>query len=224
MGLTNQLGNTAPVRRRGRDWQIRDALAQQSLDNAPPPESYLENAANRRSYSEMLAERIAAEHARAIKEGWQFLSAGNYRQAILCFEAAETANRDDPEAAVGIICAAITDKHPSYQLAYTVLLRVIGRGRVVFDVDIDLRDKHSDPDSVTHMVGSIQRLARQSPADLNLAAMSAFLLWFSGERDEALRVADRIHEEHRTSPFASMAAQMRGESAPPQDEFSMTEP
>ena len=108
MVLTNRLGNTAPTRRPGQGRRIRDALSQQSLDNAPPPESYLENLGKRRSYVDMLSERIAAEHARAIKEGWEFLRAGDYRRAILRFEAAETADRPPARPACGILPFVLT--------------------------------------------------------------------------------------------------------------------
>ncbi len=216
MILTSQLGNTAPARRPKWGLQIRDELSQTSLDNASPPEQALDNPADRRSYSEVLAERIAAEHARAIARGWEFFLEGEYHQAIRQFESAEISDPHDAEAAVGVISSAVVDG--SHGLAGVVLLRAVKRGQGLFDVKVDLQSKHSDPEVIRHIVVAVSRSARQNPENVNLAATSAFLLWFSGQDDEALRIAERIYEEHRTSPFASMAAQMRGESVPAQDD------
>ena len=216
MLLTNQLGNTAPARRPKWGRQIRDELSQRSLDNASPPEQALDNPADRRSYSEVLAERIAAEHARAITRGWELFHEGEHLQAIRQFESAEISDPHDAEAVVGIIFSAVVGG--SHGLANVVLSRAVKRGQGLFDVDVDLRSKHSDPEVIHRIVVDVSRSARQNTGSINLAAMSAFLLWFSGQQDEALRVAERIYEEHRTSPFASMAAQMRGESVPAQDD------
>lgn len=214
MMLTNQLGNSAPTRNLKNGRRIRDQLSQISLDNAPSVESYLEDSPERRSYSEVLASRINAECKRAIEDGWEFFREGEYGKAIRRFEAAEVANRDEPEAVVGIICSALMDS--GNQLAYTILSRAMVRGQRIFEVEIDLLDLHPNPEFVTDMVAKAGLMARQNPDKEGLVAMSAFLLWFSGQHGESLRLADQIYEEHRTSPFASMAAQMRGEEVPQQ--------
>ncbi|MCK4660538.1 MAG: hypothetical protein KAV82_13540 [Phycisphaerae bacterium] len=216
MLLTHQLGNTTPARHPQWGLRIRDALSQQSLDNAPNVDSALGKSPQRRSYSATLADLIAAQQKQAISDGWELFSKGEYRQAIRRFEAAESAGHRDPEAPVGIIFSTIADG--GIQLAYVVLLRAIERGQGVFDLELDLRSKHPDPEQLSVVISAISRAARQNPDNVNSVAMSAFLLWFSGERKAALRIAERIHKDHRTSPFASMAAQMRGESVVQQSE------
>lgn len=170
---------------------------------------------NRRSHAEILSRRIAAERARILERAWAFFHDGEYRRAICLFEAAQAAGPEDPEAAVGTICSAMADG--SKHLAFTVLSRVMESGQSVFDVDVDLRSRHADPEFVATVLSTSRRNARRDPENVTLAAMAAFLGWFAGEQDEALRVAERIYEEHRTSPFASMAATMRGEDVPQQD-------
>jgi hypothetical protein len=210
--LTNQLGNTAPARNPEGIGRIRDEMSQRSLDHAPAPERVLNDLGEHRPYSEMLAERLAAERHRAITEGWELFNRGDYGQAVRRFQTAEVADREDPAAAVGIICSAMANE--SSALANVVFARLLDRGRGVFGLEVNLRTKHVNPDYITAMVSQVGRAARQNPENIQMAAMSAFLLWFSGDHDEALRVADQIYAEHRTSPFAALAAQMRGETVP----------
>ncbi|MFH0981003.1 MAG: hypothetical protein V2A79_05640, partial [Planctomycetota bacterium] len=109
MILTYQLGNSAPTRNT-QGVRIRDALSRQSLENAPAPETLLDRTAPHRTYSQVLAARMAAEHARAMAEGWERFHDGQYREAVECFAAAEVANPADPQAAIGTVFAAVADR------------------------------------------------------------------------------------------------------------------
>ncbi|MFH0982434.1 MAG: hypothetical protein V2A79_12980, partial [Planctomycetota bacterium] len=149
-------------------------------------------------------------------EGWERFHDGQYREAVECFAAAEVANPADPQAAIGTVFAAVADR--SGALADSVLERLLARGTGVFAMELDVRTKLADPELITQRVANVSRMARQNLDAVSLQAMSAFLLWFTGQHDEALRVADRIHEKDRTSAYAPLAAQMRGESPPPQSD------
>jgi hypothetical protein len=208
--LTEQMGLTGPVRDREGVRQIRDETSWTSLRNAPSP--IRENdGGERRSYSQILGEQLAAQHRRAVTEAWTWFREGNYGKALRGFETAEVTGRDDPEPAVGMIWAAMAND--SQALAHVVFMRLMRNETPVFGLPIDVRNKHTDPEFIASIVTQLGRAARQNPDNVEMAALSVFLCWFSGQQDEALRLADQIRDEHRTSTFASLAAQMRAARA-----------
>lgn len=206
---TMREGGTAPAinPRFGRD--IRDDLTKESLANAPPAENRLQESGHRRTHAEMLSERIAAERDRAVQQGWQLVGERHFVRAIPRFEAAEAADRDCTEARVGIFMAALTDG--SIARADAVLRRIIISDPDVFQMKIDVRSKLPDPEFFDATASSIGRTARQNSKDPGLAALHAFYVWYLGQPEEALRVAEEVYRDHRTSPYGPMAARMRGE-------------
>ncbi|MCP4591518.1 MAG: hypothetical protein GY842_12300 [bacterium] len=208
-GLLRALGNTAPTRLTRWGHEIRDGLAQESLDNLPAPESYQEDAATRRTYSEIMAERITAAYFRALADGWRLLREGENQRSIRRFESASLADPTSAEAVVGMVLAASAGGNT--ELGTIVLARGIRQSLDMFEVDVNLLEVHPDPEAVARMIAALGRQVRQSPDNVSLTGVLAFLTWFTGQREEALRIADRMYEEHRTTPLAAMAAQMRGE-------------
>jgi hypothetical protein len=208
--LTEQMGLTAPVRDREGVRQIRDETSWTSLRNAPSPIRD-HDGGERRSYSQILGDQLAAEHRRAVAEAWTWFREGNYGKALRGFETAEVTGRDDPEPAVGVIWAAMAND--SQALAHVVFMRLMRRETSVFGLPLDVRKKHADPEFVATIVTQMGRAARQNPDNVEMAALSVFLCWFAGQQEEALRLADQIRDEHRTSTFASLATQMRAARA-----------
>ena len=159
--------------------------------------------------------RITARRTRAISDGWEYYQEGQFGAAIRQFKAAEACDRTDPEAALGIIASSVA--HHNNASAQTALSRAITRAPGLFELEIDLHDKHPEPQVLAEYVATLGLVVRKNPDDDSFAGMHAFLLWFTGQQTEALLVADRIYEEHRSSPYAAMAARMRGEELPEQD-------
>jgi hypothetical protein len=203
-------GGTGPTAAPAYGYRIRDELSRDSLSNAPPADQRLVESPERRSYSDLLRTRITAERDRAVEHGWQMMTQKQFIRAITRFEAAEAADRTCSAARVGIFFAALLDE--SVARADAALGRIIDSDPEVFKLDIDIRVKCPFPELLAQTTSSLGRAARQNPDKPGALAVNAFYLWFSGEREEALRMADEIHRNHRTSPLAVIAARMRGET------------
>ncbi|UCG16150.1 MAG: tetratricopeptide repeat protein [Phycisphaerales bacterium] len=99
----------------------------------------------------------------------------------------------------------------------------------VFQCDVDLRSlvtvpaQTPDVESGEYQVPAIEpwsnekldsilrslAIASDTSAAAPTAGVRVLTLWYAGERDEALRLADRIHRANRGSPLARMALEIR---------------
>ncbi len=247
--LLHRYSFLGPVREANKGGRIRDSLTNTTLRNMPDPvETWLDPSVERKSFSEIMENRLNADRAQRIETGWAHFMNGRYQMAIGCFQCASVRRTGGLEPRVAMLLTEIVSRQldTAGVLAEQLVPDIVARPMPAlcggaegppnpFRCDIDLRALASkakdlqlaapdagaegDPAPLTAtqpwseeeldaLLESLAIRAEQDP-DPHTVALRVFLLWYSGDRRSALREADNLHREHRESPFARMADDMR---------------
>ena len=158
--------------------------------------------------STIQAERLASTHRNRIAEGWDWLRQQSLHQAKAAFASAEASDRHDPASRTGqtVIHLLLGNR----RTAGRMLEKTLRHDRVsAFTVDVDLTEalgegqRWRDLDVVTeaHLIGA--------PDDPEKIAIRAYVLWYGGDRQEAMRVVRRIQGADPMSEFSGMESLMQ---------------
>ncbi|MCH7701092.1 MAG: hypothetical protein IID37_05345 [Planctomycetes bacterium] len=158
--------------------------------------------------STVQAERLASTHRNSIREGWDWLRQESLHQAKAAFASAEASDRHDPASRTGqtVIHLLLGNRMTAGRMLQNTLRH---DGVSAFTVDVDLTEalgegqRWRDLDVVTeaHLIGA--------PDDPEKIAIRAYVLWYGGDRQEAMRVVRRIQGADPMSEFASMEPLMQ---------------
>jgi len=182
--------------------------ANQTVDDRKPP----------RTIEEGLRHGVEEAYERTRTDAWGWFREGEYRRAARAFETAAMLNRADGAAVIGEIVSHWSLSPETPRTAAVVLGQLMRRGGNPFAYDVNLADAY--PDRRTAQTMSIQARLQAAPEEVSvhLAALDALVLWYLGERNEALLVAEKIARRTDGSDYADWLAKMREVmSTPPAD-------
>lgn len=140
---------------------------------------------------------------RSLELGWEAFTDGEFRRSLRYFQAAAIQGRDEAEPAVGEVLSYLLSGSIS---AATVNLRQLaGRLDNPFMVELPprLRGRLADDQVLVRSLLITRRFSETNADTPEAVGLHVFFLWFSGQQDEAIRVAQTLPGIAPLSPFAS---------------------
>lgn len=179
--------------------QIEQTPFDASLADEPPTRTVVEG----------LRHGVERAYERTRTEAWAWFREGEYRRAARAFETAGMLNRSDQAAAIGEIVSywSLAPEAPRTPIA--ILGQLMRRGGNPFSHDLNLAGAYPDLQTAQRMM--IRAKLQAAPDDVNaqVAALDALVLWYLGERTEALLVADKLGRRPAGAAFAEWPTKMR---------------
>ncbi len=153
-----------------------------------------------------LARNVQQSHQSIVREAWGRFKDGEYRRAERAFESAEILEPGDMVSRIGQFFSLVG--LGATRTARSVLYEINRRDPNPFLYPLNVADILGD-----RRRAALLRAQMQMPSDAprenpDLAAMHAFVLWYLGERQEGLSVAQAIADESPGSPYDAWVSKM----------------
>ncbi len=150
-------------------------------------------------------------HQRVRTEAWEWFRAGEYRRAARGFETAASLEPSDAESRIGELFSQVS--LGAMRTALVVLRELNRHDDDPFVHDLNLTDAYGDPAQARRLrLGRPVRSMGRS-ANPDARALYALVLWYLGERDEAIVGASTLAEELSSHTYADWPAKMRAAKA-----------
>ena len=166
-----------------------------SFDQAPLPMPPLSPDAPEptRTLGQELVQNIELSHDQALEHGWALFREGAYRQAARAFESAARLQADDWEARVGLVFC-----HVSLGATRTSLALIAEFNRRMpnpFSLDLNVAEKYGRREQAVQLALQARFQATAVRDNVPLVALSAFVLWYLGEHEQAISTASALRGE-----------------------------
>lgn len=149
----------------------------------------------------------AAAQKRAKGEAWALFREGKYRQATRAFESAITLEPMDFESRIGEVFCYLSVG--STRTALALLGVLVRRDINPFQHDLRLADRYGNVADVNQLRIQGRRWADAADQAAEANAMYIFVLWYVGEREDALRAAESLAKRAPAKAFSSWPEKMR---------------
>jgi hypothetical protein len=159
------------------------------------------------SLGDRLGTQIGLARARVREEGWGWFEDGAYRRAARSFETAALLEPDDSVSRIAALFCQVS--LGATQTAVALLREINVRDRNPFGHDLDIAEAFGDTTEVRRVRASVQLQASIAFGQADLRALYALVLWYLGERTEAVTSADSLARDHPGSPYTHWPAAMR---------------
>lgn len=158
--------------------------------------------------STVQAERLASTHRNSIQEGWDWLRQESLHQAKAAFASAEASDRRDPASRTGqTVIHLLLDNSATAGRMLHKALRYDGVS--AFTVDVDLTEALGEGERWRELEVVTESHLLGTPDDPEAIAIRAYVLWYGGDRQEAMRVVRRIQVADPMSEFSGMESLMQ---------------
>ncbi len=159
----------------------------------------------------VLARNVQQSHRSLVREAWGWFKDGAYRRAERAFESADVLEPGDMVSRIGQFFSLLG--LGATRTARSVLYEINKRDPNPFLYPLNVADILND-----RRRASLLRVQTQVPTDAprenpDAAAMHAFVLWYLGERQEALSMAQAIVRESPGSPYEAWVSKMNASIA-----------
>ena len=134
-----------------------------------------------------LQNAVTANHRSVHNDAWAWFAERDYLRAVRAFDAAVLLDRNDHDARIGRVCCLV--RLGRYRTASIALARLLRREPNPFARELDVRRRIDDEETVTTIRRRCADHAQRHPDAVESAALDAFILWFLGDPDEAIRTA-----------------------------------
>ncbi len=153
-----------------------------------------------------LARNVKQSQKSLVRDAWGWFKDGAYRRAERAFESADVLEPGDMVSRIGQFFSLLG--LGATRTARSVLYEINQRDPNPFLYPLNVADILGD-----RRRAALLRVQTQMPSDAprenpDLAAMRAFALWYLGERQEALSVAQAIADESPGSPYEAWVSKM----------------
>jgi hypothetical protein len=165
---------------------------------------------------ERLGERLQTDvtqsHLKTRTEGWNWFRKGdedisNYRRAARAFKTAVTLDPTDLESRIGEIFSHVSQG--AYTRSVVLLAHLSRRDPALFSHPLDFSKIYADRLHARHVCMQCEAYARASGDDPGARALQVFVLWYSGEREQAIVATDALAGTPGGERFADWGTQMR---------------
>jgi len=201
---------TAPVQRSLWQHGVGAVLADPRRDIATEAPSGGDTPSEASTLAEKL-NRTSREMARELRaSARKQLQDGDFRLAAQSFESVYTVNPADFDSRVReFFCYLALG---STRTAQVLLQALVRRDANPFDQQVDLAAEIGNP-SVTREIRVRTSMVAQVNESTDAAALHAFILWYLGDREESLLVAEEIAGNDPASEYAGWPEKMRAAQA-----------
>ncbi|MCH7720498.1 MAG: hypothetical protein IH988_05840 [Planctomycetes bacterium] len=158
--------------------------------------------------STVQAQRLASTHRNSIQEGWDWLGQESYHRGKAAFVSAEASDRSDPSSRTGqtVIHLLLGNSATAGRMLHNTLRH---DGVSAFTVDVDLTEALGEGERWRELAVSTESHLLGTPDDPEAIAIRAYVLWYGGDRQEAMRVVRRIQVADPMSEFSGMESLMQ---------------
>ncbi|MFQ5590856.1 MAG: hypothetical protein ACE5HE_06825 [Phycisphaerae bacterium] len=190
------------------DIGLPTAVASTAFADTEPPGSSVELA----KLGERLEANAAKSHAEARARAWRWFKqghedVGNYRRAAHAFKAAVTLNPTDFEARIGELFSRLSIG--SFRESIVLLANMVRRDPAPFSHRLDFTELYTDRIHARQVYMQCETYVRLTGGDPGAQALHAFVLWYSGRREEAIAAAEALAASPGGKRFSDWAAQMQ---------------
>lgn len=157
--------------------------------------------------SETLERSLSTTRDALREEAWDAFAEGDYRRAVRALETVVRFEPDNYEARFGELFA-----HAALGSERTVAVLSRGMARTdpnIFAHEFDPASRFGDRKDLTNIRVLARTRAEASEADADLTASAALLLWYLGDREEALSAAVRVARLPDGETYREWPARMR---------------
>ena len=157
--------------------------------------------------SETLERSLSTTREALREEAWDAFAEGDYRRAIRALETVVRFEPDNNEARLGELFA-----HAALGSERTVAVLARGMARTdpnVFTYEFDPASRFGDRKDMTDIRVLARTRAEVSDGDADLTASAALLLWYLGDREEALSAAVRVARQPDGETYREWPVRMR---------------
>ena len=158
-----------------------------------------------------LDERLRAgadlAHQRVRAGAWRHFREGDYRRASRAFETAVLLQPSDAESRIGELFCHLSVE--AVRTAVAVMGQLVRRDPNPFLHDLDLTSAYGDAADARRVRIQAQFQANAAEEGANLIALNVLVLWYTGDRDEAVSAAAALVRDTPNSPYADWPAKLR---------------
>ncbi len=181
---------------------VRSSLAQTPFINAME-----DGETEAPTLDDLLDRGDAAAQKRAKGEAWALLREGKYRQATRAFESAITLEPMDFESRIGEVFCYLSVG--STRTASALLGVIVRRDNNPFQHELRISERYGNIAETNQLRILGRRWADAADQTPEANAMYIFVLWYLGEREEALRSAESLAKRAPAKAYASWPEKMR---------------
>lgn len=165
------------------------------------------NETKRPTLDEKLVRLVTVSHTRSKEQAWGWFSDGEYRRAIRSFETAIALESKDVESHIGLLFSYLSLR--ATQTTFAVLRAIHRREVNPFEYDMIITNRFHDPNDVQRLIFQLRTQAQRHADHPDIFALYAFMLWFTGDRDEAVNVMGGDDRKETRSPYDDWYQQMK---------------
>lgn len=157
-----------------------------------------------RKLEEWLRAGADSAYERLNADAWQSFRDGHYRRAARAFETLVVMHPDDLASRIGEIFSYVSlGMNKTAGASLTLLLR---HDSSPWLAEIDLSDAYGDARELQRIRASVRVMAAGAAVPDPSAII---MLWYLGETDEALRLAESLARQRQEAPYADWPVEMR---------------
>jgi len=149
----------------------------------------------------------ATAQKRVVGEAWALFREGKYRQATGAFESAITLEPLDFESRIGELFCYLSVG--STRTALVLLGELVRRDVNPFQHDLRMADRYGNVAEVSQLLILGRRWADATDQTAEANAIYIFVLWYLGEREDAVRAAESLAKRAPAKAYASWPEKMR---------------
>jgi len=203
--LMTATGLNAPVYRALRETTVSPTFVAGALPGPPqrvgePPDQVAPTLAQRLQSNVDQAYRDCANRA------WRSFREGNYRMAIRLFQAASAMKPSDLESRLGELMVNLS--LGAMRSALEVMESIMRRTQNPFDLLLDVTVRFRDRQEALRVRLEAQLFSSAS-GQTNSRALYALVLWYLGESEEAIAIAEAVRRDAPNSRYAEWPDMMR---------------
>ena len=182
---------------------VRSSLARTPFINADVEDGEAEAP----TLDDLLDRGDAAAQQRAKGEAWALFREGRYRQAPRAFESAITLEPLDFESRIGEVFCYLSVG--ATRTALALLGELVRRDINPFQHDLRMAERYGNVADVNQLRIQGRRWADAADQTAEANALYIFVLWYLGEREDALRAAESLAKRAPAKAYASWPEKMR---------------
>ncbi len=157
--------------------------------------------------AELLRESVDGHTQRLLRLGWSWFSEQQYGRAYRSFESTLVVDPNNKQAGVGrVFCRLSVGAMRSAMVEVAFLARQPGNP---FVQPFVLAEKYQSSDAASHVLFQTRLFAERNATQVVPEALHVYVLWYLGEKEEALRLAAVLAKRHPQSPYADWPALMQ---------------
>lgn len=149
-------------------------------------------------------------HAAALRAragAWEWFREGQYRRAARTFEGVTLVSPNDTESRIGEVFSLVSVG--AVRTAIAVMHELDRRTANPFLLQLNVVDAFGNPAQARRVRTDLQLLAAGGATNADLFGLRALVLWYLGEREEAIRVAASTATDFPGTRYAEWPAKMR---------------